>query len=133
MPAIRFILRPESFCIHRLPPAAAVNAALLRSVPWVSVTRTEDELSVVAPEGLELGSTDREAGWSCLQISGTLDLGMVGIIAGISKILAEEGIPIFTISTYNTDYIFVRTGEIAAATRALEAAGHVVATADSRP
>ena len=49
------------------------------------MTRTDDELSVIAPDDVDLGPGDRQAGWSCLQIAEMLDFAMVGVIAGISK------------------------------------------------
>ena len=124
--ALRFIVRPESFCIHRLPPGAALDPGRLSGASWYSVTRTGDELSIVAPTGYDLGPGDREAGWSCLQIAGVLDFGMVGVIAGVSKVLADANVAIFTISTYNTDYFLVKTSDFDRAIGALIAAGHVV-------
>jgi hypothetical protein len=128
MSGLRFVLRPESFCIYRLPPDRRFDTNRFGAASWFSVTRTDDELSVVAPAGFAAGEGDCQTGWSCLQIVGTLDLSMVGIIAGISKVLADADISIFTISTYNTDYIFVRTASVEAAVSALAAAGHVVTT-----
>jgi hypothetical protein len=56
-----------------------------------------------------------------------LDFAIVGVIAATATVLADAQISIFTISTYNTDYIFVGTVDVEAAVRALAAAGHVVA------
>jgi len=128
MPGLRFLLRPESFCIHRLPPGRSISLDSLSAAAWYSVTRTKDELSVVAPEEIDPGPGDREPGWSCLQIDGTLELGMVGVLAGIAGVLAGANVSIFTVSTYNTDHILVRTADVAVAVRALTAAGHIVVT-----
>ena len=129
MSGLRFVLRPETFCIHRLPPDRRIDLERLSGAPWFSITRTDDELSVVAPDGVDLGPGDRQPGWSCLQIAAVLDLGMVGVIAGISRILADANVSIFSVSTYNTDYILIRTRDVDMAVRALRAAGHVVAGA----
>ena len=126
MSGLRFVLRPESFCIHRLSPDREVDLNRLSDVSWYSMTRTNDELSVIAPDDIYLGPGERQIGWSCLQIGDILDFAVVGVIAGISKILAEANVSIFTVSTYNTDYILVRTSDIDTAIRALTAAGHVV-------
>ena len=126
MPRLRLVLRPESFCIHRLPPGRKFSLDAFGAASWYSVTRTNDELSVIAPEGIDPGPGDRQPGWSCLQIADTLDFGMVGVIAGISRVLAEASISIFTVSTYNTDHVFVRTGDVESAVRALTATGHRV-------
>lgn len=126
MSGLTFVLRPESFCIHRLPPDRQVNLDRFGAVSWYSVTRTDDELSVIAPADVDLGPGDRQPGWSCLQIGDILDFGKVGVLAGISRILAEAKVSILTVSTYNTDYILVRTSDVDTAIRALEAAGHIV-------
>ena len=73
---LKFLLRPESFCVHRLPPNWPVDFDKLRSVSWYSVTRTEEELSVVAPQEINLGPGEREPGWSCLRIAGKLDFAL---------------------------------------------------------
>ena len=123
---LKLVLRPESFCIHRLPPDRALDLQRLGAASWYSVTRTEEELSVVAPADIDPGPGDRQPGWSCLQIVGPLDFAMVGVIAGVAKVLAGTGVSIFTISTYNTDHILVRTSDVETAIRALAAAGHAV-------
>src|SRR5262245_30460669 len=58
--SLRFVLRPESFCIHRLPARQRIDLARLDAAGWYSVTRTSDEISVVAPEGVDPGPGDRE-------------------------------------------------------------------------
>jgi hypothetical protein len=129
MSGLRFVLRPESFCIHRLPPDARLDIDRLGRASWYSVTKTNDELSVVAPDAVDLGPGERRPGWSCLQIAGTLDLAAVGVIAGISRVLADANVSIFSVSTFNTDYILIRTRDVDTALRALTAAGHVVTPA----
>jgi uncharacterized protein len=126
MSGLRFVIRPESFCIQRLPPDRKVNFERLSAVCWYSMTRTNDELSVIVPDHVDLGPGERQTGWSCLQIGDILDFTVVGVMAGISRILADANVSIFTVSTYNTDYILVRTSEVDTAVRALTAAGHVV-------
>jgi hypothetical protein len=124
--ALKFVLRPESFCIHRLPPDRRLDLDGFAAAAWYSVTRTKDELSVVAPRDIDPGPGDRQPGWSCLQVADTLDFGMVGVIAGISRVIAAANVSLFTVSTYNTDHVFVRTDDVETAVRVLTAAGHVV-------
>ena len=128
MEKLRFVLRPESFCIHRLPPGRRLDFDRLSGASWFSVTRTNDELSVIAPADVDPGPGDRQPGWSCLQIEEILDFSMVGVIAGISRVLADAQVSILTVSTYNTDYILVKTTDVDTALGALTAAGHVVTT-----
>jgi uncharacterized protein len=126
MSGLRFVLKPESFCIHRLPPDRRVDLDRFDAASWYSMTRTDDELSIVAPEHIDVGPGERESGWSCFAIAAVLDFGMVGVMAGISRVLADANVSIFAVSTYNTDYILVRTRDVETAVLALTAAGHVV-------
>ncbi|MCC7485378.1 MAG: ACT domain-containing protein [Burkholderiales bacterium] len=126
---MKFLLRPESFCIHRLAPDARLDLDAFAGAAWYSITRTEDELSVVAPEVIDPGPGERKPGWSCLQVAGTLDLALVGVLAGIARVLAEAKVSLFVVSTYHTDCILVRQGDLERAVTALRAAGHTVTAA----
>ena len=89
--------------------------------------KTEDELSLVCTtEDAPENPLEREDGWRGFYIEGQLDFSMVGVIAGISKILAENDIEIFVTSTYNTDYILVKKEKYDRAMTALEEAGYKI-------
>ncbi|MCL1883580.1 MAG: ACT domain-containing protein [Defluviitaleaceae bacterium] len=76
----------------------------------VFVAKTPDEISLVCESAYApKENLAMEDGWSVLKISGILDFGMVGVVAKISNILADAGISIFVVSTYNTDYILLKT------------------------
>jgi len=76
----------------------------------VFVAKTPDEISLVCESDCVPQETIKiENGWSVLKISGNLDFGLVGVVAKISNILADAGISIFVVSTYNTDYILMKT------------------------
>ena len=78
------------------------------SQPFCFIGATDEENSLVCPEGLVPGNTtERDDGWKGLRIVGQLDFSLIGILARISKILASNEIGIFAVSTYNTDYIFI--------------------------
>jgi len=77
-----------------------------------SITRTTDELSVVCPENNIPNDIKCEKDWRILKIEGPLDFSLIGILASISTILAQKGISIFAISTYDTDYILVKNKDI---------------------
>ncbi|MGD2117009.1 MAG: ACT domain-containing protein [Chromatiales bacterium] len=127
MGKLKFILKPEHFCIHRLPIGTAINYYdKLTSANWYSLTRTDDELSVVAPCEIKLDSEKCEPDWSCLRIAGQLDFSLIGVIAEVARILADAGISIFTVSTYDTDYILVKNVDVNQAIVVLSAAGHEV-------
>ena len=99
------------FNILRLEKDSKVPSEVFES-DFVSITQTPDELSVVFRESNVQSSIPSgiraERGWSCLKVEGPLDFSLTGILAGISSALAEKRISIFTISTYDTDYILVR-------------------------
>ena len=109
--------------LHHLEADAPIPEVVLES-PFFSVTRTLDELSIVVPEGLVLSGTRQELGWSCIKVLGPLDFGLTGILAGISKVLAAEGVSIFAISTFDTDYILIKQEMLDRARRTLETAGY---------
>lgn len=123
---LSLLLRPECFSIHRLPPNAPVNFDKLRSAAWYSLTQTDEELSIVAPQEIDPGPGECEPGWSCLRIAGKLEFALVGVIAELAQILADAGVSIFTVSTYDTDYILVKSADINTAIRALSEGGHEV-------
>ena len=73
------------------------------------------------------GTVEREDGWKGFRIRDVLDFSLIGILSRLSGILAENGIGIFAVSTYNTDYILVKSGQFDKAMQALAAAGYEVA------
>jgi uncharacterized protein len=82
------------------------------SGPLVSVTRTADELSVISPSSAVPYGVASEAGWSAFRIEGKLEFSEVGILASILDPLAAAGISVLSISTFDTDYILVRTARL---------------------
>jgi hypothetical protein len=121
-----FTLLPERFCIQRLPVDAQLDLGRFREASWYSITRTQDEVSVVAPETVDVGAAERDQGWSCLQLEGPLDLGIVGVLAGISRVLADASVSIFSVSTFDTDYVLLKSVDLARALAALRAGGALV-------
>ena len=76
---------------------------------WCFVSRTDEELSLVCrTEKTPEATLNREDGWRGFRVCGILDFSLVGVMARISGTLAEAGIGLFAVSTYNTDYIFVK-------------------------
>ena len=69
---------------------------------------------------------ERDDGWKALRIIGILDFSLIGILARISSILAENRIGIFAVSTFNTDYIFVKKNDFDKSIKALEDAGFII-------
>ena len=91
------------------------------------VGKTDEELSLVCKtEDTPQNTTEREDGWRGFRIQGVLDFSMIGILSKLSGILAEHKIGIFAVSTYNTDYIFVKSENYDRALSILEKADYSV-------
>ena len=89
--------------------------------------KTDEEISLVCrTRDTPKNTTHREDGWRGFRIQGELDFSLIGILSKLSGILAENGIGIFAVSTYNTDYILVKAENFAKAMDALAAAGYTV-------
>ena len=113
----------ETFTIHKLSPDVSIPEEILNS-NYYSVSKTENELSLVCSEVIEVQSLQSSKGWKCIKVAGPLDFNLTGILAGISDILTKENISIFAISTFDTDYILVRTQDLSSATTKLRLAGY---------
>ena len=91
------------------------------------IGRTDEELSLVCPtKDVPANTVKRDDGWKGFRIRGVLDFSLVGILSGISRILAENKIGIFAVSTFQTDYILVREKNFDKAASVLAAAGYTV-------
>jgi hypothetical protein len=120
-----FTLLPETFAIVRMPPANAMPR-WAEGGPFVSMTRTESELSIVCRETSVPAGTHADRGWQCLRVEGPIPLNTVGIAAEFTSVLAKANVSVFPIATYETDYVLVKGDRIEAAIDALRAAGHSI-------
>lgn len=121
----RLSLRNELFAVCRLDPSAPVPVWAL-SGSFVSVTRTQDELSIVCPAAQPTQDVMCERGWRLLKVEGPLALSLVGVLASIVTPLADHGISLLAIGTYETDYILVPEAQCERAIEVLGDAGHSV-------
>ena len=104
---------------------AASMADIRMDAGFFLIGRTDEEISLVCrTEDTPAETTAREDGWRGFRIEGILDFSLTGILARISGILAEAGIGIFAVSTYNTDYVLVKKENMRRAMEALAAAGY---------
>lgn len=79
------------------------------SMPYCFTGRTENEFSLVLPTvRVPFAALAREDGWRGFRLSGQLDFSLIGILARIASLLAEANISIFAVSTYDTDYVFLK-------------------------
>lgn len=126
----RILLLPERLAICRLAGTEPVPEWAGGS--FCSVTRAADELSVVCAESAVPASVPSEGGWRALQVHGPLDFALTGVLASLAVPLAQAGVSIFAISTFDTDYVLVKEESLDRAVNALQLAGHVVVAAANR-
>ena len=95
--------------------------------PYIFPGSTDEERSLVCPTELVPGNTiERNDGWRAFRIEGVLDFSLIGILSKISTCLAENGIGIFAISTFNTDYVLTKENDFSKAIEVLELAGYTI-------
>ena len=91
------------------------------------IGKTEDEISLLCEtEKVPENFSEREDGWKGFKISGILDFSLIGILSKISALLAENKISIFAVSTFNTDYIFVKQENFSNAMKILSDNGYYI-------
>jgi hypothetical protein len=117
---------PGALAVARLhpdepPPAWAAPAGALHAL-----VRTADELSIVCADEAVPPGVQAERGFRAIAVAGPLDFGLTGVLAALAVPLAEAGVPIFAVSTFDTDHLLVRAARLDAAIAALRAAGHRV-------
>jgi hypothetical protein len=125
MAALTLVPLDGTFAVCRLATDAPLPG-WVGGGPLVSITRTADELSVVCrqetvPEGVRC-----ERGWRCLRVAATLDFSLVGVLASLLGPLADAGVSVFVVSTFDTDYLLVKEPAFQQAEEVLSRAGHAL-------
>ncbi|MBQ7657032.1 MAG: ACT domain-containing protein [Clostridia bacterium] len=116
-------LLPMAFTVCQLTRAEEADL----SVPFTFFARTDEEISLVCPiASCPADALNRQDGWRCLRVTGVLDFSLVGILSRIAGCLAEAKVPIFAVSTYNTDYLLFREAFMDTALDALKKAGYEI-------
>ncbi|KAK7695046.1 hypothetical protein QCA50_002234 [Cerrena zonata] len=122
--AFRLELLDGLFFVKQLKHNEVIPEDVLRkltnpSAELISVTRTNEEISIAgqAEEG------DSEASWRCIKIAGPMDFDVTGVVAGFTAPLKTAEVPVFAISTWNTDYVLVAKEKVEVAIAALEEDG----------
>jgi hypothetical protein len=119
-------LLPDSLAICRLAPDAPIPQWALAG-EFFAVCRSDEELSVVCSDGHPPTEIEADSGWRALKVQGPLPLTEIGVIAALSAPLAKAGIPVFVISTFNTDYLLIKEANLSGAVRVLSS-DHTVHT-----
>lgn len=120
---LRLSLLPERYGVCRLAPDLEVPR-WVHGGSFSSVTRTENELSLVCAEAMIPPEIHCERGWRVLRLEGPFAFDMIGVLLAVLAPLAQAGVSVFTLSTFNTDYVLVSETSLARAGAALKRAGH---------
>lgn len=119
-------LLADEFAICRLPPDSP-TPTWADSTPFSAVTRTSDELSITCARAAAPADVQAQLGWRCLKVEGPFDLSAtVGVLAALAEPLAQAGVSVYVVSTFDTDYLFVRDEQLAVAEAALTQQGHTL-------
>ena len=121
---MKLALLPLSLAVCRLAPNTEIPTWALLQRSLLSITYTNDELSIVCPTSVVPQGVRTETNWRAIKVQGLLDFSLTGILVSLAAPLASANIPLFAISTFDTDYILVKEQHIAHARSVLEQSGH---------
>ena len=124
---LKFRQLPGRFAVCQLP-AGQPLPAWATPEGFISVTRTPDELSIVCPETAVPAGTKSAPEWICLQLQGPFPFHQTGVLASFIAPLSANAIPIFAISTYDTDYVLIQEPFLKKALETLRQSGHELVT-----
>ena len=124
MASFELSVLPGVFVVCRFEATAPVPPWAVRDIGFVSITRTDDELTIICRE--EQVPETSEVRWCCLKVHGPFPLNAIGVLSTLTQVLAEAGISLLAISTHDTDYLFVQVKDLAATVRALRKHRHTV-------
>jgi uncharacterized protein len=120
---LKFRQLPGLYAIVRQPPNAPTPDWATKG-EFTSITRTPDELSIVCPADNLPHDVTASPRWICLKLEGPFPFSQTGVLLSFIAPLSNNGIPIFAISTYDTDYVLVQEEFAGATFHALDEAGH---------
>jgi uncharacterized protein len=118
-------LLAETFTICQLGPDAAVPEWATQG-QFFSITRTSEELSVIAESTLVPKRLRTEVNWRVMKVHGPFDFSEVGVLAALVQPLAAAGVSVFAVSTFDTDYLLVQCSQLGEAVTGLRNAAHTV-------
>jgi uncharacterized protein len=116
-------LLPQKYAVCQLQPNGHIPTWALIG-DFVSLTRTDHELSVVCMQENVPDEIQAERDWRCVQVQGAFDFSVAGVHVSLAVPLAEAKISILAIATYETDYLLVKEHDLARAEKVLKDAGH---------
>jgi len=120
---LRFRWLPGPYAIVRLASDSPIPNWATKG-EFTSITRTSDELSIVCPAENLPPDVPPPHRWICLKLEGPFPFSMTGVLLSFIEPLSRNGIPIFAVSTYDTDYVLIQDDSVGAAIAELQRAGH---------
>jgi uncharacterized protein len=120
---LKFSRVPGSFAVCRLSANALLPDWAVRG-SFFSVTHSSDELSIVCAETQVPPEVHHENDWACLKLEGPFPFSETGILTSFVQPLSDRAIPIFALSTFDTDYVLVKNAWVEKALEILQEAGH---------
>ena len=120
---LKFRPLPGPYAIVRLAPEAAIPAWATKG-EFTSITRTAEELSIVCPTENLPADVSSPHRWACLKLEGPFPFSLTGVLLSFIEPLSNNGVPIFAISTYDTDYVLIQEEYTGHAFNKLQEDGH---------
>ncbi|KAI7877625.1 hypothetical protein K492DRAFT_171496 [Lichtheimia hyalospora FSU 10163] len=126
---ISLLILPDEFSLYQFSRDYRPSATWF-DMPWYTISKTTAEVSVLCPTNAaasvatEANKTER--GWRCFQVDAQMDFGLVGILASIVDPLRDNKIPVYVVSTYDTDYILVKEDTLEKAMGVLNKENNIV-------
>ena len=125
MRTLNLLLLPHTYAVCQFHPDKHIPYWALMG-DFVSLTRTNEELSIACQEDNVPDDIEAERGWRCLQVQGAFDFSAAGVHASLAIPLAEADISVLAIATYATDYLLIKEKNVERALQVLEQAGHYI-------
>jgi len=123
MKTFQLVLLPDRYAICRLEPGDSLPPWINRE-GFVSITHTTEELSIICQEALVPPGIQCQAGLHILKFKGIFEFSQTGVLASVALPLAEAGVSLLAISTYDTDYVLIQSEQLKQAIQWLQEAGH---------
>ena len=123
--ALRIAILPHRLAVCRLAPGAPLPSWIRGA--FTSVTRTDEELSVICDDDAVPADVQAERGWRAVRVLGPIPFEVTGVAAALVSPLAAAGISVFLLATFDTDYLLLKEEVFARALDILRAAGHDIA------
>jgi hypothetical protein len=121
---LKIMMLEDKFSINKLPQFGEIPVIFTKG-DMCFTSRTEDELTIICPEFMAPNNVQQEIGWRCLKVMSQGNIAKeVGILATVTKPLAEANIPVCCVTTYSNVFIFMMEEHLVKAVHLLQQTGH---------